>query len=203
MAELQKSKALKNFEKDIKDVKSLKDLASMQNKSDKEIDHRINAIYRSAFILAFTAWETFIYERIKQPWRDSEDCPNAIALQFYTKEIERELQQYTTPRADRIKNLTIKFWGFDLTKEWSTKGKNPEQTSEELNKIASFRGELAHNSATALRKQQKSLSGPKILDACVKFLEELTLSTEKCLAKHFNKLEKDHIQNKSTSRHLL
>ena len=185
MAELQKSKALKNFEKDIKDVKSLKDLASMQNKSDKEIDHRINAIYRSAFILAFTAWETFIYERIKQPWKDPEDSPNSIAVRFYAQEINQELQQYTTPRADRIKNLTVKFWGFDLTKEWSTKGKNSEQTSKKLNEIASFRGELAHNSVTALRKKQKSLSGPRILNTCVEFLEELTLSTEECLAKHF------------------
>ena len=197
MAELPKSKALKNFEKDIKDVKSLTDLSfGLDNSVDKEDKHRFNAIYRSAYILAFTAWETFIYERIKQPWSDTEERANSIAAQFYTKEVDRELLQYATPRAERIKNLTSKFWGFDLTNKWMVKGKDPEQTSEELNKIASFRGVLAHNSITALRKQQKSQSGPTILDDCVKFLEELAQSTENCLTNHFKEQEKAPIQNK-------
>lgn len=186
MAELPKSKALKNFEKDIKDVRSLIELSDgLKNSTNKKDKHRINAIHRSAFILSFTAWETFIYEQIKQPWSDTEEKANAIAVQFYKREIERELQQYTTPRADRIKNLTVKFWGFDLTNEWSSKEKDSKQTSEELNEIASFRGDLAHKSITALRTQQMPQFSPKRLYACVEFLEELAQSTEKCLAKHF------------------
>ena len=123
-------------------------------------------------------------EALKNFEKDIDDV-NSIAVQFYAKEIERELQQYTTPRADRIKNLTIKFWGFDLTNEWSTEGKDSKQTSDKLDKIASSRGDLAHNSITALRTNQKSQPGPKKLDNCVTFLVELAQSTEKCLAKHF------------------
>lgn len=186
MAELPKSKALKNFEKNIGDVKSLKALSSKSNSStNKDINPCNEIIFHSAFILAFTAWETFIYERIKQPWSDTEENKNSIAVEFYTKEIDRELQQYATPRAERIKYLTSKFWGFDLTNEWSTLGKTSKQTSQKLDEIASFRGDLAHNSATALRRLQKSQPGPRKTDTCIKFLEELAQSTEKCLANHF------------------
>ena len=168
------SEILKEFKKDIEDAKRLMALASELNKKDaKEDKHNSNAICRSAYILAFTAWETFIYSRFRKPWNDS-DTDNFIPRDFYSRKIENALGQYATPKTIRIKELSKEFLGFDLTTEWKTTNYDSKECCKKLDDIAAIRGELAHNSISVFKQGQKAQPvGTKKLKTCIDFLIEL------------------------------
>ena len=168
------SEMLKEFEKDIEDAKRLMKLASELNKKEaKEDKHNSNAICRSAYILAFTAWETFIYSRFRKPWDDS-DVSNFIPKDFYSRKIDKALSQYATPKTNRIKELSEEFLGFDLTKEWKITNYDSKKCCDTLDAIAAVRGELAHNSISVFKQGLKAQPvGTKKLRTCINFLKEL------------------------------
>lgn len=166
------SKSLEKFNVSIQDSKNLLDMFDKQSKSNPE---NAEVLKRAGLVMAFTAWETYVEDRLTESLSLQMKLIKGCSLgEFFQKKLDEELKRFNTPTSDKTKKLYKDFLGIeDVTEGWKWSNYEPAKSREQLNKWIALRGEIVHHAKGVSTNPQPHIVKKDDLSKCITFLEGL------------------------------
>jgi len=166
------SKSLEKFNVSIQDSKNLLELFIKHGKTDPE---GFEVLKRAGLIMALTAWETYVEDRLKEAVEQRTKLVKGSSLgDFVRKKLDEELKHFNTPRSDKTKKIYSDFLDIkDVTEGWKWSNYEPQKAREQLNQWIDIRGEVVHHSKDVSANPQPHVVKKSDLEKCVTFLEGL------------------------------
>jgi hypothetical protein len=177
------SKAKATFDKAILDAESL--LEHFDAINQQPPPHSAEVLKRAGLVMALTAWETYVEDRIREEDQISLRVVHGSHVgKFVLARLEDELRRFHTPSAEKTKKMFHDFLGIDVTAHWTWQHFDPAKTKKTLDELIVKSGDVVH------RARQNSASGPPQphlvkrddLDKAIRFLRNLVDATEEALS---------------------
>jgi hypothetical protein len=139
---------------------------------------------RAGLIMAFTAWETYIEDRVTEELAARiEKEGGSEFTRFVRARLDEELKRFNNPNSEKTRKIFKEFLGIDVTTNWSWNEHDPEKVKETLDRMIAKRGEAVH------RTQRSVAGGPPVphlinkseLQGTIRFLKALVEATDKAL----------------------
>ena len=139
------SAAFETFNSSIRDATDLADhFDSINTKPPPE---NAEVLKRASLVMALTAFETYIEDRITEVVaKTASEAEESMLGRFYAQSLAQDLKFFHTPNADRVKALFEKYLEIDITQGWIWNNYNPVRAKSDLNKLAGKRGDVVHRS---------------------------------------------------------
>lgn len=143
----------------------------------------IEVIKRAGLIMAMTAWETYVEDRIIESvtQRLNGLADSSIAT-FMQNKLDEEIKRLHNPTYDKTTQLFRDYVGVDLTKKWSWNNYDAKLVKERLNNYMKLRGDVVHRSRPV--NKGTSIAHPVTkddLEKLIRFLRSLVEATELAL----------------------
>ena len=138
---------------------------------------------RAGLIMALTAWEGYVEERAEEAlnFRLAVIGGSPIA-NFVKTQFEQEIKRLHNPNSTKTRKLFLDYLGVDVTAHWQLNGNTVKMTCDNLDQILGKRGDAAHQSRTALARQQGGhLVKRDDLERAIRFIKQLVERTEAAL----------------------
>lgn len=179
------SKSLEKFSNGIEDARNMLAIYDCHNSSENaEIIKGlykgklpdIDVLKRFSFTLAFTAFETYIEDLVREI-EQKQITPNS------TEKNEKMLERFHNPNTENIRNL-YKIWFCieDVTCRWSFDGMNREQVCKKLDDYIRNRGEIVHrlkeDNVPDVAKRDNVVKCVNFLDKLARCMDEYIASDE-------------------------
>jgi RiboL-PSP-HEPN len=138
---------------------------------------------RASLVMALAALETYIEDRITEAGTITvHGTQDSLLGRFYADSLANDLRYFHSPSTDRIRNLFKKYLSLDVAQGWTWNNYDPTRAKNELDKLVSKRGDIAHRS----RPPKGPIPSPHIVtrDAMrkhVQFVRDLVQATDKYL----------------------
>ena len=176
------SKAAEVFKEAIGDAETL--LRHFNDLNTHPPPPDIEVLKRAGLIMAMTAWETYVEDRILEAAADRleglEDCSIAV---FMRTKLDDEVKRLHNPNAEKTIELFRDFAGVDLTEAWSWHNFDAKAMSAQLNGYLKLRGEVVHRSRPLPGNAPNAHPVKKVdLVKAINFLKGLVQATEKALS---------------------
>lgn len=175
------SKASETFTNSIKDAEELLTLYSGLSKSAP--DHG-EVLKRAGLVMAITAWETYVEDRIREEIQVVLKLLNGShAGQFISDRLEEELKRFHNPNTDKTRRLFQDYLKVDITTKWEWNNCDPKTAKTTLDELIGKRGEAVHRSR-APNIGEPAAPHPvrkEDLDKAIRFLKNLVAATDKAL----------------------
>lgn len=174
------SKSLEKFDESIKDAENL---LKLFDKHSKEDPAGTEVLKRAGFVMAFTAWETYVEDRLVEELTiRTEMIKDSFLGNFFQKKLNDELKRFNNPNVEKTRKLYKDFLGIkDITLGWIFPGYSQESAKKQLDVFAEKRGQVVHNSkgigADALPDMVKKDELKKLIN----FFKGLTVAFDKYL----------------------
>ncbi|HLD08722.1 MAG TPA: HEPN domain-containing protein [Methylophilaceae bacterium] len=176
------SNSKKSFDLSIQEAESILGFYDRLNEENSR-SNDLEVLKRSGLIIALTAWETYVEDRIEESVAEllakiSESAVN----KFILTKLKDELKRFHTPNSDKTRKLFLDYLDIDIHKSWSWNPLSPKDVKNKLDDLVSKRGEAAH-------RAKSESSGPKKPDLIkidelrksIGFLKNLVEVTDKAL----------------------
>jgi hypothetical protein len=178
------SKAKTQFDESIKDAEELLshyDRATGGKVSAPPKDAEV--LKRAGLILALTAWETYVEDRVKEALEAQlAGLKGSPVHALVLKKFDEEMKRFHTPNTEKTRELFQSYTGKDVTKAWTTWGGDAAKAAAKLNELVKQRGQAAHRSKVSSATPKKGVAPHLItrdnLGKAVNFLKALVESTE-------------------------
>jgi RiboL-PSP-HEPN len=169
------SKASEDFELGIADAEDLLGCFDLLNSGEGRAPE---ALKRAALVMALTAWETYVEDRVKEHLsRSLLLLKDSHVGDYIFKKFDETIKGFHTPSGRKTQKLFLDFTGVDVTKNWVWNNVvDHHEVCKKLDSWIKVRGEAVHRSA--LDKQGGHLVARKEMDKCINFLRELVRATE-------------------------
>ncbi len=173
-----------SFEKSIQDaeliVKYYDELNLIsENKKSKELE----VLKRAGLIIALTAWETYVEDRIEESVQAILTTdPASQTAKFMESKLEEELKRFHNPNSDKTKKLFLDYLGIDVCNHWAWNNFDVLKIKKTLDDLVSKRGEAAHRAR--IKEAGKNDPDLILIDDLRKsftFLKNLVEVTDKAL----------------------
>jgi hypothetical protein len=143
----------------------------------------IEVLKRAGLIMAMTAWETYVEDRVQEAaeQRLSGLLDSSIAT-FIKSRLDEEIRRLHNPTSDKTIQLFRDYAGVDLTDKWTWNNFEPKLVRERLNHYMKLRGDVVHRSRPV--GNDTSIAHPvkkEDLERVIGFLKELVRVTEGAL----------------------
>lgn len=143
----------------------------------------IEVLKRAGLIMAMTAWETYVEDRVQEAaeQRLSGLLDSSIAT-FIKNRLDEEIRRLHNPTSDKTIQLFRDYAGVDLTDRWTWNNFEPKLVRERLNHYMKLRGDVVHRSRPV--GNDTSIAHPvkkEDLERVISFLKELVRVTEGAL----------------------
>jgi hypothetical protein len=143
----------------------------------------IEVLKRAGLIMAMTAWETYVEDRVQEAaeQRLSGLVDSSIAA-FIKSRLDEEIRRLHNPTSDKTIQLFRDFAGVDLTERWMWNNFEPKLVRERLNHYMKLRGDVVHRSRPV--GNDTSIAHPvkkEDLERVISFLKDLVRVTEGAL----------------------
>jgi hypothetical protein len=163
------SKSLEKFKVSIQDSKNLLELFNKHGKTDPEC---FEVLKRAGLIMAMTAWETYVEDRLTEALEQQTKIIKGSSLgDFVQKKLDEELKRFNTPRSDKTKKLYSDFLGIDdVTEGWKWSNYEPQKAREQLNRWIELRGDVVHHSKDVSASPRPHAVKKEDLAKCITFL---------------------------------
>ncbi len=175
------SQAAKVFQAAIKDAEIL--LEQFDKLNSKPPPPQTEVFKRAGLILALTAWETYIEDRLAealQPLLQQID-PSPLA-KFVTAKFQDEIARLHNPNSAKTQKLFLDYLSIDVTKAWAWSGLGIAATKKYLDTLVSKRGDAAHRSpASALTTVTGHIVKRDELEKGIALLKYLVEATDRAL----------------------
>jgi hypothetical protein len=175
------SKASTTFDVSIEDAATLLRLFDEVHKTAPE---RAEVLKRAGLVMALTAWETYIEDRLNEAVQIRLRAVAGSSIgHFVSHKLEDELKRLHNPTPEKVKQLFVDFLEVDVTARWKWDNYSVPDAKKALSQLIAKRGEAVHRS-----KPVKSGSpAPDLvkrddLEKAIRFLRGLVTATEKALA---------------------
>ncbi|MDZ4169217.1 MAG: HEPN domain-containing protein [Coriobacteriia bacterium] len=176
------SKASDAFQSSIGDAKALLayfDGLPKSSPADGEV------LKRAGLIMALTAWETYVEDRIlEEVTTRLKVIEGSYAGKFVHARLHEELRRLHNPTSDKVRRLYLEYLEYDVTATWEWANYKSADAKKTLDKLISTRGDVVH------RSNPPASGGPPAahpvkrddLDKAIRFLGGLVEATERGLA---------------------
>lgn len=174
------SRAKLTFDCAIKDAEQLLDHC-------KSLGHplppKAEVFKRAGLVMAMTAWETYVEDRVLEGVRDRLGQDPSHAATFMLARLDEELKKFHNPTWQKTKKLFEDYLRVDVTIGWRWQHFEPEQAIEKLDELLRKRGDAVHRSnAHSEGPSKPHLVNKHELEKAIRFLKELVVATDKALA---------------------
>jgi hypothetical protein len=165
------------FDSSIKDAASLLDLFDEINAAAPPANQ---VLKRAGLIVAFTAWESYVEDRVKELVTKSVATEHAsFSGKFLERSLHAELKRFHNPSSEKTVKLFQDFIGIDVSEGWIWNNYDSEKVKTELDALIVKRGDAVH-------RARVSIAGPTPphlikrdeLERAIRFLKALVEATE-------------------------
>lgn len=176
------SKARERFDVSIQDAG---DLLGHFDNQPRPLQPNAEVLKRAGFVMAFTAWETYVEDLIEEVVMSGNPHAEAgHAERFMQARLEEELKRFHNPTSEKTQKLFRDFAGVDVTKQWKWANYEPASARKKLDELIGIRGDIVHRSK-APDDGGLSKAHPvkrEDLAKAIRFLKALVDATEKAFA---------------------
>jgi hypothetical protein len=175
------SQASEDFEHSIKDAENL--LGHFDALNTQPPPPELEVLKRAGLIMAMTAWETYVEDRLQEASRDRLDGLSDVCIaEFVAGKLDEEIKRLHNP--DYIKTIQLfrDYAGVELDGSLSWNNHDQETVREKLNGYLKLRGDIVHRSPQAPCGPSQSHPVKRDeLEKAINFLKNLVQVTEKAL----------------------
>lgn len=172
------SKASETFSQSILDAENL--LKHFNALNTKPPPPEIEVLKRAGLIMAMTAWETYVEDRVMEAAAErlSGLMDSSIGA-FIQSKLDDEIKRLHNPTSDKSLQLFRDYAGMDLTAKWAWNNYDAKTVRERLNQYMKLRGDVVHRSRIIELGPSKAHPVTKEdLEKVIRFLKELVKATE-------------------------
>ena len=173
------SDANEAFEQSIQDAQNL--LKHFNALNTKPPPPEIEVLKRAGLIMAMTAWETYVEDRLQEAstQRLSELRNRAIA-EFVAAKLAEEIKRLHNPDYHKTTELFGDYAGVHLKKFWSWNNCDLRTVKQKLGQYMKLRGDIVHRSRTISPGEPNSHPVKKVdLEKAINFLKSLVDATDR------------------------
>jgi hypothetical protein len=136
------SEARNAFEEGIRDAEQLLKFFTVL---DGETPQSKEVLKRAGLIMACTAWETYVEDRVSESLaaRIAQEGESESA-RFVRARFAEELKRFNNPNAEKTRKLFKDFLAKDVTDAWQWNGFDTAKARQRLDELMSKRGEAVH-----------------------------------------------------------
>jgi hypothetical protein len=176
-------KAVKAFEAGIRDAEALLEYFEAIQSADHPSNKHAEVLKRAGLIMAMTAWETYVEDRLEETLEDRLKVLNGSSVSsFIRRRFAADIKQLHNPTSDKVKKLFTDYLDVDVTEGWLLTNLAPNEARKRLDALLSKRGEVVHRSKVATANPAGDVVKKSDLEKAIRFLKELVTVTEKYLA---------------------
>jgi hypothetical protein len=174
------SRASTAFEGSIEDATAL--LQHFDN-IHKQSPESAEVLKRAGLVMALTAWETYVEDRILEAVQSRLRAINGSHIgMFVTGKLTEELKRFHNPTSDKTKRLFLDYLEVDVTTGWKWLNFDPTLARKTLDELISKRGDAVHRSKpTNGGAPAPHLVKREELEKAIRFLKGLVDATDKAL----------------------
>ena len=154
-----------------------------------DVLHKQNAetaevLKRAGLVMALTAWETYIEDRIQEAVSLRLKAVNGSPIgKFVESRLADELKRFNSPTSDRTRKLFLDYLEVDVCASWKWLNFDPPTAKKRLDELISKRGEAVHRSKPiSAGAPSPHLVNRDDLEKAIRFLKGLVEATERALA---------------------
>ena len=170
--------AKETFESSIKDAVEL--LAHFDSINVQPPPPNAEVLKRAGLIMAFTAWETYVEDRVVEAVKLRLGTGGGFSNDFMLRRLTQELKSFNNPNTEKTVKLFRDFLDIDVSKGWAWNNYDTDRVKTELDILVKKRGDAVHRSkapsgqvpATHLVKRDE-------LEKAIRFLRALVETTER------------------------
>jgi hypothetical protein len=172
------SRASDTFSQSILDAENL--LKHFNTLNTKPPPPEIEVLKRAGLIMAMTAWETYVEDRVQEAasQRLSGLADSSIGALVQAK-LDEEIKRLHNPDSTKAAQLLRDYAGVEVTGKWCWNNHDEKTVRERLNKYMKLRGDVVHRSRTIKPGPPEAHPVTKEeLGRAISFLKELVKATE-------------------------
>jgi hypothetical protein len=174
------SRSSKTFASSIEDATTLLihfDACHKQNPENAEV------LKRAGLVMALTAWETYVEDRIQEAVDLRLKAVNGSPIgKFVASKLSEELKRLHNPTSEKTKKLFLDYLEVDVSSKWKWLNYDPPTAKKKLDELISKRGDAVHRSKPIpAGAQAPHLVNRDDLEKAIRFLKGLVEATERAL----------------------
>jgi len=172
------SRASDTFAQSIRDAENL--LAHFDKLNTKPPPPENEVLKRAGLIMAMTAWETYVEDRVLEAAGDRLHRLDDTAIaKFVQSRLEDDVKRLHNPSSEKTIQLFSDYAGIDLTDKWRCNPLDAVAVRTRLNQYIKMRGDMVHRSPAISSGPPKAhaISRDDLAKA-IRFLKALVASTE-------------------------
>lgn len=163
-------------------IKDAEELLAYCNSLGHPLPQKAEVFKRAGLVMALTAWETYIEDRVVESVRQRVSADVSHAEKFMLAKLDEELKRFNTPATEKTRKLFADYLAIDVTTEWHWNGVDVPKAKEKLDALVKKRGDAVHRSKVSA----SGISAPHLvskddLEKAIRFLKELVAATERAL----------------------
>lgn len=145
----------------------------------------IEVLKRAGLIMAMTAWETYVEDRVMEASAERlQGLADSSIAAFIKSKLDDEIKRLHNPTSDKTIQLFRDYAGVDLTDKWIWNNYDAKTVREKLNHYIKLRGDVVHRSRTVTSDTSQAHPVTKEdLEKVIRFLGSLVAATEAALTK--------------------
>jgi hypothetical protein len=168
------------FDESIKDAERLLDhCRSLGHPLPESAD----VFKRAGLVMAMTAWETYVEDRVLEGVRDRIGKDESHAAAFMLGRLAEERSRLHNPTWQKTRKLFEDYLQVDVTAYWRWQHFEPAQATARLDELLKKRGDAVHRATIRSGGPSKPhlVTKPE-LEKAIHFLKELVVATDRALA---------------------
>lgn len=148
---------------------------------------RSEVLKRAGLIVAFTAWETFVEDLLRETLEMRlEGLSDSSLADLVRRRLEADIKQLNNPNSNKTRCLFQDYLDVDVTASWKWPGYEPPEARKRLDKLLKIRGDAVHRSPAKGNGSFKHPVKRDDLEKAIKFLKGLVIATECALQSAMN-----------------
>lgn len=177
------SQASETFSQSIQDAENL--LNHFNSLNTKPPPPEIEVLKRAGLIMAMTAWETYVEDRLQEAAAERLAAfSDSDVANFMKERLNEEIKRLHNPGSKKTIQLFHDYAGVDLTAAWYWSNHDSKTVKTKLNALIKLRGDVAHRSRKVTSSPPEPHPVTKAgLEKAINFLKSLVEATEKALEK--------------------
>ena len=175
------TQASDTFAQSIRDAENL--LAHFDTLNTKPPPPEIEVLKRAGLVMAMTAWETYVEDRIQEAAAERLQNLNDTAIvTFVRSRLDDDVRRLHNPSSEKTIQLFRDYAGVDLTDRWRWNQHDSVAVRSRLNHYVKLRGDVVHRSPGVNSGPPKPHAITRDdLAKTIRFLKALVMATEDAL----------------------
>jgi hypothetical protein len=175
------SAAREAFDESILDAENL--LSHFDKLNQKPPPPENEVLKRAGLVMAMTAWETYVEDRVLEAAQERlAGLEDAALRDFFQGKLNDEIKRLHNPTADKTARLFRDYAAVDVVAAWNWNNYPSEVVCKTLDKFMKLRGDVVHRSRPAVKGPSSAHPVTKDdLRRVIRFLKDLVAATERAL----------------------